>query len=140
GISVHTQNNTTFYNGYLFTNLTENQYCELVVTQGANSVTVLFYIIVNGTINSPLPSNMEDGINYNSSDATTATLVLNAPLKDFVYVAGDFNNWTPTSAYAMKQDPSTGKFWLELTGLTPGVNHTYQYWIGALSPVSGSPK
>ena len=139
-VSVHTQNNTTFYNGYLFTNLTENQYCELVVTQGGNSVTILFTILVNGTIESPLPANMEDGINYHSGDATRATLVLNAPLKDFVYVAGDFNNWTPTSADAMKQDPGTGKFWLELTGLTPGVNHTYQYWVGALSPVSGSPK
>jgi hypothetical protein len=29
----------------------------------------------------------------------------------------------------MKKDPS-GKFWLELTGLTSGVNYTYQYWVG----------
>jgi hypothetical protein len=32
-----------------------------------------------------------DGINYNTADATKATLVLDAPLKDFIYVAGSFN-------------------------------------------------
>jgi hypothetical protein len=29
-----------------------------------------------------------------------------------------------------KKDPTSGKFWLELTGLTSGVNYTYQYWVG----------
>jgi hypothetical protein len=29
----------------------------------------------------------------------------------------------------MKKDPTSGKFWLELTGLTSGVNYTYQYWV-----------
>jgi 1,4-alpha-glucan branching enzyme len=50
-------------------------------------------------------------------------------LKDFIYVAGSFNDWKPTSAYSMKKDPTSGKFWLELTGLTSGVNYTYQYWV-----------
>jgi hypothetical protein len=40
-----------------------------------------------------------DGINYNDDDATKAILVLDAPLKDFIYVAGSFNNWQPTSAF-----------------------------------------
>jgi hypothetical protein len=30
-------------------------------------------------------------------------LVVDAPYKDFVYVAGSFNNWQPTAAYAMKK-------------------------------------
>jgi hypothetical protein len=30
--------------------------------------------------------------------------VLDAPLKDFIYVAGSFNDWKPTSAYSMKKD------------------------------------
>jgi hypothetical protein len=29
--------------------------------------------------------------------------LFDAPLKDFVYVAGSFNNWQPTNAYAMKK-------------------------------------
>jgi 1,4-alpha-glucan branching enzyme len=72
---------------------------------------------------------MVDGVNYHSGDATKATLVLNAPLKDFVYVAGSFNNWQPSVSHVMKKDPTTGKFWLEVTGLTPGNYETFQYWV-----------
>ncbi len=140
GVSIHTQNNTTFYNGYLFSGLTENQYCELVVTQGAATTSRSFLILVNSTIEESIPSNLEDGINYNDSDPTTATLVIDAPNKDFVYVAGSFNNWEPTSAHAMKKDPSSSKFWVELTGLTSGQIETYQYWVGSLNPIAGSPK
>ncbi|RYH75797.1 T9SS type A sorting domain-containing protein [Flavobacteriaceae bacterium 144Ye] len=140
GVSIHTLNNTTFYNGYFFSGLTENQYCELVVTQGAATTSRSFLILVNSTSEESIPSNLEDGINYNDSDPTTATLVIDAPNKDFVYVAGSFNNWEPTSANAMKKDPSSSKFWVELTGLTPGQIETYQYWVGSLSPISGSPK
>jgi hypothetical protein len=35
----------------------------------------------------------------------------------------------------MKKDPTSGKFWLELTGLTSGVNYTYQYWVGETTPI-----
>jgi hypothetical protein len=66
-----------------------------------------------------MPTGLLDGINYNTADASKATLVLDAPLKDFIYVAGSFND---TSAYSMKKNPTSGKFWLELTGLTSGVN------------------
>jgi glycosidase len=127
---IHTQNNTTFYNGYLFSNLSENQYCELVVTQGSSSISKFFDIIVNATTNADVPTGMRDGINYHSEDNTKATLVLDAPNKDFVYVAGSFNNWQPNSTFAMKQENGTSLFWIELTGLTPGTNYTYQYWVG----------
>lgn len=127
---IHTQNSTTFYNGYLFSGLTENQYCELVVTQGGSSITKTFIIVVNGTTNADVPAGMVDGINYHSGDNTKATLVLDAPNKDFVYVAGSFNNWEPTGTHAMKQENGTSLFWLELTGLTPGTDYTYQYWVG----------
>ncbi len=138
GSSIHTQNNTTFYNGYFFTNLTENQYCQLVITQGANSITKNFTILVNNSTTEAIPNGLENGINYTST--TTATLVIDAPNKDFVYVAGSFNNWTPTATYAMKKDTSSDKFWLELTGLTNGQIETYQYWVGASNPVANSPK
>jgi hypothetical protein len=57
-----------------------------------------------------MPTNLVDGINYNPTDATKAGC-LDAPLKDFVYVAGSFNNWQPT-CLTMRKDPTTGKFWL----------------------------
>lgn len=61
-------------------------------------------MVVNpNAVSQAMPAGLVEGINYNVSDATKATLVLDAPLKDFVYVAGSFNNWRPTSAYAMKK-------------------------------------
>jgi 1,4-alpha-glucan branching enzyme len=139
GSSFHTAT-TTFYQSPLITNITSNLYCQLVVTQGASSISKPFVILVNNTVTQSMPAGLEEGINYDSGNTTKATLVLDAPNKDFIYVAGSFNNWEPASIDAMKKDGATGKFWIELTGLTPGTNYTYQYWVGASSPVTGSPK
>ena len=139
GSSFHTAT-TTFYQSPLITNITSNLYCQLVVTQGASSISKPFVILVNNTVTQSMPAGLEEGINYDSGNTTKATLVLDAPNKDFIYVAGSFNNWEPSSIDAMKKDGATGKFWIELTGLTPGTNYTFQYWVGASSPVTGSPK
>ena len=139
GVSINTNTSTSSYS-YNHTNITANTSYELVVTQGTSVITRKFNVIVNpGIITQAIPTGLEDGINYNSSDATKATLVLDAPFKDFVYVAGSFNNWQPNAAYAMKKDPSSTKFWLELTGLTSGQTETYQYWIVKQSPIANSP-
>ncbi|GAA4044119.1 alpha-amylase family glycosyl hydrolase [Flavobacterium chungnamense] len=112
------------------TNVTTTKVYVVSATLGTTTVTKRFTVIVNpGIINAPMEAGLVDGINYDPTDATIATLVLNAPFKDFIYVAGSFNNWSPTAAYAMKKDPTTGKFWLELTGLTSGQMYAYQYWV-----------
>jgi 1,4-alpha-glucan branching enzyme len=97
-------------------------------------------IISPTVVEETIPVGMVEGINYNDLDETKATLVLNAPLKDFVYIAGSFNNYNPGNSYLMKKDPSTGKFWLEISGLTSGQIETYQYWVYALNPVVNSPQ
>ena len=98
-----------------------------------------FNVIVAPTVTQEnLPSGLSDGINY-STDATKATLVLTAPGKDFIQVAGSFNNYTPTSNDVMKKDPNSGKFWLEITGLTSGQIETYQYWVFDQTPITNSP-
>lgn len=122
------------------TNITSNQAYELSITQGGTTIVKKFSVIVNpNTVSETMPAGLVDGINYNPADFTKAALVLDAPSKDFVYVAGSFNNWQPTSAYAMKKDPVSGKFWLELTGLVSGVNNTYQYWVVNATPLANSP-
>ncbi len=139
GATIDTNASTS---SYLFnhTNIIANQSYELSVTQGATTIVKKFSVVVNpNTISEIMPSGLVDGINYNATDATKATLVLDAPLKDFVYVAGSFNNWQPTTAYAMKKDPASGKFWIELTGLVSGVNNTYQYWVVDATPLANSP-
>ena len=139
GISINT-NSTSSY-AFNHTNITANTSYELEVTSGGSTITRRFSVIVAPTTqNIAMPSGLLDGINY-SSDHTKATLVLNAPLKDFVYVAGNFNNWQPTSSHAMKKDPATGKFWLEITGLTPEQWYAFQYWVCDNTAVpSNSPK
>jgi 1,4-alpha-glucan branching enzyme len=139
GVSINTNAATSSYS-FNHTNITANTNYELLVTQNSSVITRKFNVIVNpGTIAQAIPVGLEDGINYNTSDATKATLVLDAPNKDFVYVAGSFNNWQPTTLYAMKRDPSSTKFWLELSGLTSGQTETYQYWVVKQSPIANSP-
>jgi len=126
--------NTQTTSSYSFTdtNVTVNKNYELRVTQGVTTFTGRFSVIVNpGTVSGAMPAGLVDGINYNPTDATKATLVLNAPLKSFVYVAGSFNNWQPNATHAMKRDtaPGSTKYWVELTGLTPGQIYAYQYWV-----------
>lgn len=139
GVSINTNAATANYS-FNHTGITANQSYELDITQSGITQTKKFNVIVNpGVISQALPAGLEDGINYNSSDATKATLVLDAPGKDFVYVAGSFNNWQPSSSYAMKKDATTGKFWLELTGLTSGQSNSYQYWVVDTTPTTNSP-
>lgn len=139
GTVINTNTSTASYS-YSHIGVTNNQSYELTVTQAGTTIVKKFSVIVNpNTVSQAMPAGLIDGINYNSADATKATLVLDAPLKDFVYVAGNFNNWQPSSAYAMKKDPVSGKFWLELNGLVSGVNNTYQYWVVKTNPIANSP-
>jgi hypothetical protein len=57
------------------------------VTQAGTTVVKKFTVIVNPGL-FQLQCLPLDGINYNTADASKATLVLDAPLKDFIYVAG----------------------------------------------------
>jgi 1,4-alpha-glucan branching enzyme len=139
GVSINSNPSTASYS-FTHTNITSNQNYELVVTQGTSTITRRFSVLVNpGTISQAIPANMEDGINYFPNDPTKAVLKLNAPGKDFVYVAGSFNNWQPDGNYAMRRDPATNIFWLELNGLTPGEIYTYQYWVVKQNPIANSP-
>jgi hypothetical protein len=139
GVSINAISNVTSYS-FIDTNISSNRNYELEITQGATTQIKKFNVVVNpGVVSEALLAGLEDGINYNNVDATKATLVLDAPNKDFVYVAGSFNNWQPNANYAMKKDPATGKFWLELTGLVPQENNTYQYWVVDETPIANSP-
>jgi glycosidase len=137
GTTLNTVASASTYS-YVHTNITSNQMYTLTVTQGSEVMTRNFNVVVNpNTVQQALPAGVRDGINY-STNATTATLVLNAPGKDFVYVAGSFNNWQPTSAHAMRKDPASGKFWLQLTGLTAGQAETFQYWVVDQTPAANA--
>jgi hypothetical protein len=88
-----------------------------------------------GAVTEPLPAGVRKGINYDT-DPTRVTLVLETPLpKDFVYVAGDFNNWQADDAYFMKKTPDGKFFWLTITGLTPAKEYVFQYWVDGTTKI-----
>ncbi|WP_299102166.1 alpha-amylase family glycosyl hydrolase [uncultured Winogradskyella sp.] len=138
GTTIDTNASTNSYS-FVDTNITANKNYELTAVANGTTIIKTFSVIVDpGSNIGIMPTTYEDGITY--IDDNTAVLVLYATGKDFVYVAGSFNNWQPNSAYAMKKDPTrNNKFWLELTGLTPGQVETYQYWVVDKTPIANSP-
>jgi hypothetical protein len=86
------------------------------------------FFVNTPVITAPQPANTIDGINY-GSDNTSVTLVLYAPNKTRAAVVGDFNSWTQTSSYQMYRTPDGNRYWITLTGLTPGTEYAFQYII-----------
>jgi 1,4-alpha-glucan branching enzyme len=110
--------------------VTETQGSVEVVCEANNGTetisTSFVYTLRSATINEARPSNIIDGINY-ETDPTVATLSLWAPGKSSVYVLGDFNDWSIDAAYQMKKDGE--HFWLRLTGLTASQEYAFQYFV-----------
>ncbi len=73
----------------------------------------------------PVPEGLIDGINY--IDEQTVQLVLYAPLKENVFVIGDFNNWGPSSDFRMSKDGD--RWWITLRDLVPGKEYGFQYQV-----------
>ncbi len=138
GSVIDTNTSTSDYS-FTDTNITENKNYELVTVLAGTTITKSFSVLLDpGSNLAVMPTDYQDGITY--IDDNTAVLVLYATAKDFVYLAGSFNNYQPSAAYAMKKDPTrNNKFWLELTGLTPGQIETYQYWVVDKTPITNSP-
>lgn len=72
-----------------------------------------------------VPSGMENGINYVSS--TSATLVLQAPNKEHIFVLSDLNNWSIDADYLMKKHGE--RFWITLSNLEPNKEYQFQYLV-----------
>jgi 1,4-alpha-glucan branching enzyme len=141
GIVINTSTSAASNYSFSASNITTNTLFTLEVVQGLITLSKTFSVIVAPATNttSLMPVGLEIGINYNTADATKATLVLEAPGKDFIYVAGSFNNWLPTNMHLMKKNTTGSKFWLELNGLIPGQTYTYQYWVVDQTPTTNSP-
>jgi 1,4-alpha-glucan branching enzyme len=85
------------------------------------------FAIRTPTVEEARPAGIIDGINYDDADPTKVTLSFWAPLKSSVYVTGDFTDWLINSTSQMKKDGE--HFWLEISGLNPGQEYGYQYWV-----------
>ena len=81
-------------------------------------------------INNPRPAATHDGINYLSNSSVRLSLF--APYKEFVYVLGDFNDWSPSADYLMHKETHGADstwFWLEIDDLSPGQEYAFQYLV-----------
>ena len=87
----------------------------------------LYYFVREETTVLPLPDGIIDGINYLSN--TSASLVLYAPGKEYVYLKGDFNDWELDNNYLMKQTPDGNRFWITLDDLEEGKEYIFQYLV-----------
>lgn len=79
------------------------------------------------------PTDILNGIYYDSQDDTKVTLCTYAgsktePAKN-VFVVGDFNDWTISSDYQLRQATDSAYFWITLSGLTPGKEYAFQYVV-----------
>ncbi|TBN00903.1 T9SS type A sorting domain-containing protein [Hyunsoonleella flava] len=72
-----------------------------------------------------VPTGLEYGLNKNNDGSVT--FVLQAPLKNDVFLLGTFNGWELNPMYQMKKDGDT--FWLTLSGLDPDTEYAYQYYV-----------
>ena len=108
----------------------------LTATDGTTTATATTTVTVAPTVTvAALPSGAKaDGITY-LANGTSVILTLTAPRKSFVYVLGEFNNWQANAASLLKKtatvdtDPATGRWWVQVDGLTPGREYAYQFMV-----------
>ena len=79
------------------------------------------------------PKGIVNGIYYDKTDKTKVTLCTYAASKTepakHVFVVGDFNDWTISNDYQLKQANDSAYFWIELKGLTPQKEYAMQYVV-----------
>ena len=79
------------------------------------------------------PAGIVNGIYYDKADDTKVTLCTYAGSKTepakHVFVVGDFNNWTISNDYQLKQANDSAYFWIELTDLTAQQEYAMQYVV-----------
>ena len=93
------------------------------------------HYIVNAPIPSAaLPPNTKHGINI--IDENTVRLALFAPEKEYVYVLGDFNNWTPNPEFFMNRTPDGTTWWLDIENLNPNQEYAFQYLVDGVIKVA----
>lgn len=101
---------------------------EFVADNGTTIIRDTTYVIATPPVQIvSRPAGTIDGINYIND--STVRLQIHAPFKDNIFIIGDFNNWLPRASDFMFKDPSGSKWWVEITGLTPGEVYAFNYVI-----------
>ncbi|MDX1940633.1 MAG: alpha-amylase family glycosyl hydrolase [Saprospiraceae bacterium] len=124
-----TQVNGTLLNYTLQVNSTGTHTVAVQATAGQNMQTATFsYAVPSNIPPADPPIGTQAGFTFLEND-TKLRLALYAPGKNHVFVIGDFNDWKPNTDFQMTKSVDGNTFWIEIEGLTPGENYTYQYLI-----------
>ncbi len=112
--------------------ITASGYGRYLVKAVAKTATAMvadsfYYYVRPAATVAEIPAGMKDGINYLSE--TSVLLSLYAPLKQFAFVIGDFNNWLPDEQTYMNRTPDSKRYWIQIDGLVPGKEYIYQYLV-----------
>lgn len=92
---------------------------------GGTAADTAWFLVKTAVQVESMPSGLKRGVTRINDQSVY--LKFFAPQKQFVYVAGDFNDWMPDAVHQMKKDGDY--FWLRLDGLSPNTEYGYQYWI-----------
>jgi glycosidase len=111
-----------------------NYAIEFSANDGTNTAeATAFTCVPNAPTKANRPAGIVNGIYYDKNDPTKVTLCTYASSKTEaaknVFVVGDFNNWTISNDYQLKQANDSAYFWIELTGLNPGQEYAMQYVV-----------
>ncbi len=103
-----------------------NYWLKSTATQNSTIARDSVYVCIRETTpTESKPAGLQTGINY--TDNQSATLIVYAPKKNYLFVTGDFNQWLPDNNFQMKKDGDF--FWLKIGNLTPQKEYIFQYLI-----------
>ena len=111
-----------------------NYAIEFSANDGTNTAeATAFTCVPSAPAKANRPAGIVNGIYYDKNDQTKVTLCTyaaskTAPAKN-VFVVGDFNNWTISNDYQLKQASDSAYFWIELNNLTPDTEYAMQYVV-----------
>ena len=104
-----------------------------VFTESCKELTVAYRNgAANGDSNQSEPITLTDNVMLQVTQDGAAKAVCNILIADpakHVFVVGDFNNWTISNDYQLKQANDSAYFWIELTGLEPQKEYALQYVV-----------
>ena len=104
-----------------------------VFTQSCKQLTVVYRNGADsGDSNISEPLALTENAMLQLTQEGSAKAVCNFVVADpakHVFVVGDFNNWTISNEYQLKQANDSAYFWIELTGLTPQQEYALQYVV-----------
>lgn len=128
---VLVEKSTTSSLNYRFKGLTPGEYELKAIAEGpGGTVAVDSFSLYVRALNPPVaavPLNVIEGVNYRND--STVIIMLYAPQKQYAFLIGSFNDWKVEDINYMNKSPNGNNYWVELTGLTPRKEYTYQFWV-----------